>query len=56
VTPELFIDAPWAQVKQFFITQARALGQEWFGIQGQTSEVLKTSEVCVCAGTRSLVY
>jgi len=37
VTPELFIDAPWAQVKQFFVAQARALGREWFGIWGQTS-------------------
>jgi hypothetical protein len=38
VTPELFIDAPWAQVKQFFIDQARALGQEWFGIQGKAKK------------------
>jgi predicted nucleotidyltransferase component of viral defense system len=27
---ELLIELPWEQVKQFFIDQARALGQTWF--------------------------
>jgi predicted nucleotidyltransferase component of viral defense system len=28
--PDLLIDLPWEQVRQFFITQAHALGQGWF--------------------------
>ena len=28
--PELLIELPWEQVKQFFIDQARALGRTWF--------------------------
>jgi len=31
VGPDLLIDLPWEQVRHFFIAQARALGQEWFG-------------------------
>jgi hypothetical protein len=31
--PELLIELPWEQVKQFFVDQARALGQTWFGDQ-----------------------
>jgi hypothetical protein len=31
--PELLIELPWDQVKQFFIEQARALGQTWFDDQ-----------------------
>jgi hypothetical protein len=29
--PDLLIDLPWAQVREFFIDQAQALGQIWFG-------------------------
>jgi hypothetical protein len=29
--PELLIDLPWEQVKQYFIAQAKMLGQVWFG-------------------------
>jgi len=31
VQPDLLIDLPWEKVRQFFIAQARALGQVWFG-------------------------
>jgi len=31
--PNLLIDLPWEQVRHFFITQAQALGQTWFGDQ-----------------------
>lgn len=31
IQPTLFIDVPWETVRQFFIEQARALGQTWFG-------------------------
>ncbi len=31
--PELLIDLPWEQVRQFFIEQARSLGRIWFGNQ-----------------------
>jgi predicted nucleotidyltransferase component of viral defense system len=31
--PELLISLPWEQVRQFFIEQARSLGQIWFGGQ-----------------------
>ena len=29
--PALFIDLPWDQVRQFFISQAQSLGEKWFG-------------------------
>jgi hypothetical protein len=29
--PALFIDLPWEQVRQFFISQARLLSEKWFG-------------------------
>jgi hypothetical protein len=29
--PELLIDLPWEQVRQFFIEQAQSLGRTWFG-------------------------
>ncbi len=29
--PELLMDTPWEQVRQFFIAQAQSLGQAWFG-------------------------
>ena len=28
--PQLLIELPWGQVKRFFITEARALGRQWF--------------------------
>jgi predicted nucleotidyltransferase component of viral defense system len=28
--PDLLIDTPWPEVQQFFIAQARALGERWF--------------------------
>jgi len=28
--PQLLIELPWEQVKRFFITEARALGRQWF--------------------------
>lgn len=31
VQPELLVSLPWEQVRQFFIDQARDLGQRWFG-------------------------
>ena len=31
VQPELLVDAPWERVRRFFLTEAQALGQEWFG-------------------------
>jgi len=31
--PDLLIDLPWERVRQFFIAQAQALGQTWFGDQ-----------------------
>lgn len=31
VQPDLLIDIPWKQVRQFFIAQAQTLGQAWFG-------------------------
>jgi len=31
--PELLIELPWQQVKQFFVDQARGLGRTWFGDQ-----------------------
>jgi len=31
--PDLLVDLPWDRVRQFFITQAQALGQVWFGGQ-----------------------
>jgi hypothetical protein len=31
--PELLVDLPWEQVKQFFIAEAQSLGQTWFGEQ-----------------------
>lgn len=31
--PHLFVDAPWDQVKRFFVEQAQGLGQTWFGDQ-----------------------
>jgi hypothetical protein len=33
--PDLLIDLPWAQVRQFFIAQAQTLGQAWFGKREQ---------------------
>ncbi len=32
--PQLLKAVPWEQVKQFFMAQAQALGQDWFGPQG----------------------
>jgi predicted nucleotidyltransferase component of viral defense system len=29
--PDLLIDTPWPEVRQFSIAQARALGERWFG-------------------------
>ncbi len=29
--PEILIDLPWEKVRQFFIAEAQALGQIWFG-------------------------
>lgn len=29
--PDLLVDLPWEQVKQFFIAEAQTLGQDWFG-------------------------
>jgi hypothetical protein len=34
VQPNLLINVPWEQVRQFFTIQAQALGQSWFGEQG----------------------
>jgi predicted nucleotidyltransferase component of viral defense system len=31
VQPDLLLDLPWEQVRQFFIDQARDLGKTWFG-------------------------
>ena len=31
--PDLLLDLPWEQVRRFFIAQARALGETWFGEQ-----------------------
>lgn len=31
VQPDLLIQTPWEEVKEFFIAQARALGERWFG-------------------------
>ncbi|MBN1579809.1 MAG: nucleotidyl transferase AbiEii/AbiGii toxin family protein [Anaerolineae bacterium] len=31
VQPDLLIDVPWERVRHFFIEQARALGERWFG-------------------------
>jgi hypothetical protein len=31
VQPDMIVDAPWEQVKQFFVAQARNLGRDWFG-------------------------
>jgi hypothetical protein len=31
VQPDLLIDLPWEQVREFFIDQAQAIGQAWFG-------------------------
>jgi hypothetical protein len=28
--PQLFTDLAWSQVRQFFMEQARQLGQSWF--------------------------
>ena len=33
VQPELLIDVPWDDVKRFFLDEARALGNAWFGGQ-----------------------
>jgi len=33
VQPPLLTDLPWERVRQFFIAQARSLGQAWFGGQ-----------------------
>jgi len=33
VQPDLLIQVPWEQVKEFFVAQARALGERWFGDQ-----------------------
>lgn len=29
--PDLLIETPWLEVRQFFVAQARALGERWFG-------------------------
>jgi hypothetical protein len=31
--PDLLIEVPWEQIRQFFVAQARALGERWFGGQ-----------------------
>lgn len=31
IQPTMLVAVPWEQVRQFFITQAQALGQTWFG-------------------------
>jgi hypothetical protein len=30
--PDLLIETPWPEVHQFFIAQASALGERWFGV------------------------
>lgn len=34
VQPEMLHDVPWADVREFFIRQAKELGQRWFGNEG----------------------
>ena len=34
VSPEMLLDVSWDEVKSFFVAQARALGDRWFGEQG----------------------
>lgn len=29
--PDLLIETPWSEIRQFFVKQAQALGQSWFG-------------------------
>jgi hypothetical protein len=29
--PDLLIETPWPEIRQFFVTRARALGKSWFG-------------------------
>jgi hypothetical protein len=29
--PDLLIETPWAEVRQFFVDQAQAIGKSWFG-------------------------
>ena len=31
IQPELFVDLPWEEVKEFFVAEAKALGLTWFG-------------------------
>ena len=31
VQPDLLIEVPWEKVKEYFVTEARALGERWFG-------------------------
>jgi hypothetical protein len=31
IQPTLLVEVAWAEVRQFFIEQAQALGQSWFG-------------------------
>jgi hypothetical protein len=31
IEPTLLVEVAWAEVRQFFIEQAQALGQSWFG-------------------------
>ena len=33
VQPDLLIDLPWEQVRQFFVDLARDFGESWFGDQ-----------------------
>ena len=30
--PDLLIETPWPEIRQFFVTQAQALGERWFGL------------------------
>jgi hypothetical protein len=29
--PDLLIETPWPEARQFFLAQARTLGERWFG-------------------------
>ena len=37
VQPDLLIQVPWEEVREFFVAQARALGERWFGDQADLS-------------------
>ncbi|MCD6552427.1 MAG: nucleotidyl transferase AbiEii/AbiGii toxin family protein [Anaerolineae bacterium] len=40
--PTLLLPVEWEQVKTFFVTQARRLGQKWFGPRGEQSLAKKS--------------